>query len=192
MFICARSLTLSPIEMLLLTSVHDLLPLIILVSKGRLAREANPLFIRAAISNRIDQVAVVYWTGAGTSLQCGLLWGSPCSHSKVYLLITAWLVQYLFLRANRKGSNPGNVTLLKETLALPHRKKLLPKPFAVWIRIVNHAWRVFSLREHCKLSRWRYLGPLSDWDGRSILNSRINAFGSEARRDVVVTWSCRT
>lgn len=56
------TLTLSSIEMLLLASVDDLVPFVILVSKGTVARVWRLLLVGALVTQSINQVMIILRT----------------------------------------------------------------------------------------------------------------------------------
>ena len=57
------TLTLSSIEMLLLASVDDLVPFVILVSKGTVARVWRLLLVGALVTQSINQVIILRTRG---------------------------------------------------------------------------------------------------------------------------------
>ena len=56
------TLTLSSIEMLLLASVDDLVPFVILVSKGTVARVSRLLLVGALVTQSINQMMIILRT----------------------------------------------------------------------------------------------------------------------------------
>ena len=62
------TLTLSSIEMLLLASVDDLVPFVILVSKGTVARVWRLLLVGALVTQSINQVMIILRTRGGLRL----------------------------------------------------------------------------------------------------------------------------
>ena len=63
------TLTLSSIEMLLLASVDDLVPFVILVSKGTVARVWRLLLVGALVTQSINQVIILRTRGGLRLLQ---------------------------------------------------------------------------------------------------------------------------
>jgi len=143
-FICSRPLTFASVQMLLLSTIYDLVPLIVLMSERVVSWGRLLLFVRAYVPNIIKKMRVIDRTRGFVSLRW--YWVTSRSNAKRRFVVRTGPFFHFLLVLNRSnGFAPDSLVFLKEPRLLSHGGFETFVPLIWWRNIVDSPRRMLSL-----------------------------------------------